>query len=268
ASVSYTARDLPIHRARPATFAPPCSLGAGAVGRARRSRRLYGAVAPRHNAPMLGRVLILSASAGAGHVRAAQALERAFAQLGAAHEVHHVDTLQLTNKVFRTLYSKAYIELVDRAPDVLGWLYDWLDTPWEKERRRLAWDKLNTRPFVRMLEKHRPDLVLCTHFLPAELISWLKDTARLPCPQALAPSRQDRGRVRAQPGAPAAARRARRRACRGIEHARRRRLHDGHGRVHVGGGHPGRQARRPHHERGAREAAAAGHRQPHPGPGG
>ena len=134
---------------------------------------------------MLGRVLILSASAGAGHVRAAQALDRAFADAGAAREVHHVDTLQYTNKVFRTLYSKAYIELVDRAPDVLGWLYDWLDTPWEKERRRLAWDKLNTRPFVRMIEKHRPDLVLCTHFLPAEIISWLKAKGRLACPQAI-----------------------------------------------------------------------------------
>jgi processive 1,2-diacylglycerol beta-glucosyltransferase len=134
---------------------------------------------------MLGRVLILSASAGAGHIRAAQALDRAFTDLGAAREVHHVDTLQYTNKVFRTLYSKAYIELVDRAPDVLGWLYDWLDTPWEKERRRLAWDKLNTRPFVRMIEKHRPDLVLCTHFLPAEIISWLKAKGRLACPQAI-----------------------------------------------------------------------------------
>jgi processive 1,2-diacylglycerol beta-glucosyltransferase len=134
---------------------------------------------------MLGRVLILSASAGAGHIRAAQALDRAFTDVGAAREVHHVDTLQYTNKVFRTLYSKAYIELVDRAPDVLGWLYDWLDTPWEKERRRLAWDKLNTRPFVRMIEKHRPDLVLCTHFLPAEIISWLKAKGRLACPQAI-----------------------------------------------------------------------------------
>src|SRR5207244_4059676 len=69
--------------------------------------------------------------------------------------------------------------------DVLGWLYDRLDTPWEKERRRLAWDKLNTRPFVRMLERQRPDLVLCTHFLPAEIISWLKAKARLACPQAI-----------------------------------------------------------------------------------
>ena len=134
---------------------------------------------------MPGKALILSASAGAGHVRAAQALERAFVQVGAPYRVHHVDALQFTNKVFRTLYSKAYIELVERAPDVLGWLYDRLDTPWEKERRRLAWDKLNTRPFVRMLERQRPDLVLCTHFLPAEIISWLKAKARLACPQAI-----------------------------------------------------------------------------------
>src|SRR5207247_3513091 len=91
------------------------SLGAGAVGRARRSRRLYGAVAPRHNAPMPGRVLILSASAGAGHVRAAQALERAFAQLGAAHAVHPVDTPQLTNKGLRPPSSTADLELGERA---------------------------------------------------------------------------------------------------------------------------------------------------------
>jgi processive 1,2-diacylglycerol beta-glucosyltransferase len=134
---------------------------------------------------MLERVLILSASAGAGHVRAAEALERAFAELGAAREVRHLDALHFTNKVFRSLYSKAYLELVDHAPDVLGWLYDWLDTPWEKERRRLAWDKLNTRPLIKMLERYRPDLVLCTHFLPAEIISWLKAKGRLACPQAI-----------------------------------------------------------------------------------
>ena len=137
------------------------------------------------SASPLDRVLILSASAGAGHVRAAEALEHAFADLGAAREVLHLDALRFTNKVFRTLYSRAYLELVDHAPDVLGWLYDWLDTPWEKERRRLAWDKLNTRPLVKALQRHRPDLVICTHFLPAEIISWLKAKHRLACPQAI-----------------------------------------------------------------------------------
>ena len=56
---------------------------------------------------MFNRVLILSASAGAGHVRAADALQKAFAQSGAAREIRHIDVLNYTNKVFRHLYSKA-----------------------------------------------------------------------------------------------------------------------------------------------------------------
>ena len=134
---------------------------------------------------MLDKVLILSASAGAGHVRAAQAVERAFAETGTAREVRHVDTLDFTNKLFRRLYSRAYIDMVNAAPELLGWLYDHLDTPWEKERRRLLLDKFNTRPFVKLLEQYRPDALVCTHFLPAEIVSWLKAKGRLSCPQAI-----------------------------------------------------------------------------------
>src|SRR5438477_32706 len=60
---------------------------------------------------MFNRVLILSASAGAGHVRAADALEKAFSQSGAAREIRHIDVLNYTNKVFRHLYSKAYLDM-------------------------------------------------------------------------------------------------------------------------------------------------------------
>jgi len=131
------------------------------------------------------RVLLLSASSGAGHMRAAQAIERAVIELGAAREVRHVDTLEYTTKVFRNLYSRAYIDMVNKAPDVLGWLYDQMDKPWKNERRRLAFDKLNTRPFVRFLKDYRPDITICTHFLPAEIISWLKAKRRLDTRQAI-----------------------------------------------------------------------------------
>src|SRR5882724_3932958 len=134
---------------------------------------------------MFERILILSASAGAGHIRAAEALEKAIIQMRAAREVRHVDTLAYTNRVFRHLYSKAYLELVNGAPDVLGWLYDYLDQPWQNERRRLALDRLNTRPFVKLLEQYRPELTICTHFLPAEIISWLKAKKRLASRQAI-----------------------------------------------------------------------------------
>ena len=134
---------------------------------------------------MSKKVLILSVSAGAGHLRAAEALERAFHLKDPALEVRHIDTLQYTNKIFRHLYSKAYIEMVNKMPEVLGWLYDHLDKPWKNERRRLALDKLNTRPFVKMLKEYQPDITVCTHFLPAEIISWLKAKERLGCRQSI-----------------------------------------------------------------------------------
>jgi len=134
---------------------------------------------------MFNKVLILSASAGAGHVRAADAIEKAFMELGAASEVLHVDALDYTNKVFRALYSKAYLDMVNRMPEAMGWLYDHLDKPWKNERRRLALDALNTRPLVKLLKDYKPDLAVCTHFLPSEILSWLKAKERVRCPQAV-----------------------------------------------------------------------------------
>jgi len=134
---------------------------------------------------MLKKVLLLSASAGAGHIRAAQALEKAFTQLEPTLEVRHLDVLDYTNKLFRHLYSKAYIELVNKMPEVPGWMYDKLDKPWKNERRRLALDKLNTRPLVRLLRDYQPDFIVCTHFLPAEIVSWLRAKERLASRQAI-----------------------------------------------------------------------------------
>ncbi len=118
------------------------------------------------------RVLILSASSGAGHVRAAQALEKAFLAHGYC-SVEHIDALTHVSKVFQQLYDKAYIKMVRRAPGLMGLLYDRTDQPWRHPRPRLALDRLNTQPMIRMLKKVQPDLCIATHFLPAEILAWL-----------------------------------------------------------------------------------------------
>jgi processive 1,2-diacylglycerol beta-glucosyltransferase len=118
------------------------------------------------------RVLILSASSGAGHVRAAQALEKAFRAPGNC-EVEHIDALQHVSKLFQRLYDKTYIRMVRRAPDLMGLLYEQTDKPWRHPRERLAMDRLNTQPMIRLLKKIQPDLCVATHFLPAEILAWL-----------------------------------------------------------------------------------------------
>jgi processive 1,2-diacylglycerol beta-glucosyltransferase len=118
------------------------------------------------------RVLLLSASSGAGHVRAAQALEKAFVARGDC-AVQHIDAIEYVSKLFQRAYDKTYISMVRRAPELMGVLYDRTDQPWQHPRRRLAFDRLNSQPMIRMLKQAQPDLCVATHFLPAGIIAWL-----------------------------------------------------------------------------------------------
>jgi len=118
------------------------------------------------------RVLLLSASSGAGHLRAAQALEQAFSARGDCI-VEHIDAMKYASKLFQSLYHKTYISLANRAPDLLGVLYNSTDQPWNDPRPRLAMDRLNVQPMIRMLKRVQPDLCIATHFLPGEILAWL-----------------------------------------------------------------------------------------------
>jgi processive 1,2-diacylglycerol beta-glucosyltransferase len=119
------------------------------------------------------KVLILSVSAGTGHIRAAEALEKVFRQQPDVAEVVSVDALQFTNKIFRDFYSKLYIQLVQSAPTFLGWWYKTSDEPWKTDKMRLMMDRLNLGPLTKFIQAYNPDITVCTHFLPAEIISHL-----------------------------------------------------------------------------------------------
>ncbi len=119
------------------------------------------------------RVLIMSTSAGTGHVRAADALEKTFAAHPDVSEVIHEDALKFTNKLFSDFYSKFYATLVESAPNFLGWWYKQSDEPWKTDTMRLALDRLNTGPLVKFIDDFQPDITVCTHFMPAGIISHL-----------------------------------------------------------------------------------------------
>ncbi|MBC7957834.1 MAG: UDP-N-acetylglucosamine--LPS N-acetylglucosamine transferase [Cytophagales bacterium] len=130
-------------------------------------------------------LLLLHATAGAGHTRAAQAVAAALGQQSSpAHQV--VDTLECTSTFFRRMYVKAYIELVQRAPELWGALYERYDVvkpPTSKSARaRLVFDKTNSRAFKDLLKATQPKAILCTHFLPMELLSDLKGRGKLHTP--------------------------------------------------------------------------------------
>src|SRR5947209_3384167 len=60
---------------------------------------------------MPAKILLLSASVGAGHLRAAQAVELALRELVPDALLRNLDVLTLTNAMFRRLYGSAYLDL-------------------------------------------------------------------------------------------------------------------------------------------------------------
>lgn len=134
------------------------------------------------------RILVIAASVGAGHLRAAQAVELALRQTVPEATVQNIDVMELTNAAFRRVYARSYLDLVNKAPHVLGYFYDLMDQPSTSGKNRGDWlrltlEKLNLRRFIRLLESEPWDLVINTHFLPAEIIAHLRRENRLTVPQ-------------------------------------------------------------------------------------
>ena len=133
------------------------------------------------------KILILSVSAGAGHMRAAQAIEAYAAQVGSDGAVvaSHLDVMDFVTPAFRKLYTDFYIKLVNKAPALWGYLYQAThDAPpnGSMQRLRRAVERLNTRALMQQIAAFRPDAIVCTHFLPAELLSRALRQQQLACP--------------------------------------------------------------------------------------
>ena len=125
-------------------------------------------------------VMVLSAASGAGHIRAADALVAEFGKRDISAK--HVEVLKYTNPIFKGIYSDLYKELVNKQPDILGWVYKSLDRPWQNQKRRLALNRLNTVPLVKLIKHEKPEIAICTHFLPAEILVYLKRKKMLDIP--------------------------------------------------------------------------------------
>lgn len=120
------------------------------------------------------KLLILHASAGNGHHRAAEALVAAASAAG--HTAVLRDILDFVPALFRKTYATGYLNLVRTAPELWGYFFTQTDRKAQRpaERRvRSVFNKLNALSFYSFLREEQPDAVLCTHFLPLELIGSL-----------------------------------------------------------------------------------------------
>ena len=124
------------------------------------------------------RVLIATATAGGGHLAAAAALEEAWRICRPGDVVERVDVVKFFSPLHRKIHADGYVKLVQHAPELWGMMFGKTDDPVVARRlNRLkhVFPSNSRARLARCAEKFGPDAVLCTHYLPLEVLGQLRN---------------------------------------------------------------------------------------------
>jgi processive 1,2-diacylglycerol beta-glucosyltransferase len=119
------------------------------------------------------KLLIISISAGAGHVRTAEALEKTAIQKYPNLEVVHIDMADYITLALKKTVIDSYGLMAKKLPELWGFLYNKTDDP-KNSKRFVKLTKqlknLNSLKLYEKIKEIKPDRIICTHFLPADVI--------------------------------------------------------------------------------------------------
>jgi len=119
------------------------------------------------------KVLIITATAGGGHLAAASAIEDAWHSLRPQDSIEKLDMVGFFSPLHRKIHADGYETLVEHAPEVWGLLFSKTDDPKVVARlNRLS--RIFTPTSSLKLERHikrtHPDVVICTHYGAIEIL--------------------------------------------------------------------------------------------------
>ncbi|MBI2929185.1 MAG: glycosyltransferase [Verrucomicrobia bacterium] len=123
------------------------------------------------------RVLIATVTAGAGHLQAAAALEEIWHASRPHDVVEKVDLLSFVSKLHKKVYAEGYVKLVEHAPELWGMVFRQTDNARlvrKLTKLRRGWAKVTNPRFVKHLRRFKPEVVICTHYLPVEVLGALE----------------------------------------------------------------------------------------------
>ncbi len=123
------------------------------------------------------KILILHANAGHGHKKVAEVIQKAFQNSRPVPEIKIGDALDWTPAWFRWLYPSAYFNSVKYTPRLWGWTYEGLDITWVYQLvkpLRTLFNRVIAAPLLREAVQSKPDVIITTHFLSAELFASAK----------------------------------------------------------------------------------------------
>lgn len=120
------------------------------------------------------KILIVYATAGAGHRKASEAIYKEAKKRNL--DVALVDILDFTHPVMKSLYSDGYLFLIKHAPFIWKIIFSLTDSLRNRIFNRLSYffNRYWYARYLHFLEKEKFDLVISTHFMSTEITGYVK----------------------------------------------------------------------------------------------
>jgi len=128
------------------------------------------------------KILITYATAGVGHKKAALAIKSAFEEKNIGNDIRTIDVLDYTNAFFKKSYPYTYLLLVNKLIILWGLLYYLLDlklTHYLFYPFRKISHILNSKRLIKYILEFKPDVIISTHFLTADILAYVKKKHKL-----------------------------------------------------------------------------------------
>jgi len=124
------------------------------------------------------RILFATVTAGGGHLAAAAAMEEAWRAARPDDTLQKIDLLTLFSPIHKKIYSDGYVQLVERAPELWGMVFAKSDNPKllnNLKRIQRKFPSGSKQRFAKAVTQFKPDAVICTHYLPLETLTVMRE---------------------------------------------------------------------------------------------
>lgn len=135
----------------------------------------------------LNKVLVLSVSAGEGHMRAAAAIKQEVLQRNPSAEVVILDTFRYASPLIEKVVLGTYMEIIKMSPVIYGFLYRQAEkekpiSGFAKNEFNKIMNRLAAPRLISYIEQMQPQAIVCTHPFPLGILSHLRSNGKCGIP--------------------------------------------------------------------------------------
>lgn len=110
-----------------------------------------------------------------GHHQAAESITAAIAAISQGTICKKIDLLNYTSSILEKMVSTIYLKTIKFSPSLYSWLYqNQACQNLNCEKRFIIYEILFLKGLQKLISKENPDMIVCTHALPSNLVNRLK----------------------------------------------------------------------------------------------